>query len=185
MIFQLNLEKAVFKLMQNLTSKLQFNGFLFSERVLSTCSWQHSHHCLCLVLWMLYLVCLMFSVNLSQGLYTPFFYICLTLRLLFLGESSWIVHSTLWYVQWCQMTPSYLLCCLVGVQCIMSILFSLIHQYIYHCMNNPTSTLQGWLLGGSFGLFWTKDALWVLTRCESNVFVYLFKFFPYFWSNIR
>ena len=33
------LEKAVFKLMQNLTSKLQFNVFLFSRIVVSSCSW--------------------------------------------------------------------------------------------------------------------------------------------------
>ena len=31
----------------------------------------------------------------------------------------------------------------------------------------------------------TQDALQVLTRCECNVFVYLLKFFSYFWSNIR
>ena len=39
------------------------------------------------------------------------------------------------------MDPGYFLC-LVDVQCNAPILFSLIHQYIYHCMNNPTGTLQ-------------------------------------------
>ena len=38
-IFQLNLDKAVFKLMQNLTSKLQLNGSLFSGKVVVSCSW--------------------------------------------------------------------------------------------------------------------------------------------------
>ena len=69
MIFELNLEKAFFKLMQNLTSKLQFNGFLFSGRVVSSCSWWHSHHCPCLVLWTVYLFCLMLLVYLSQRLH--------------------------------------------------------------------------------------------------------------------
>ena len=142
MIFWLNLEKAVFKLSQNLTSKLQFNGFLFSGRVISTCLWWRSHHFLCLVLWTFYLLCLMFLVYLSEGLHLTFFYTCFILRRLFSGESSWIVHGTLWCVQWRRMTPSYLLCCLVDVQCNVSILFSLIRQYICHCMNNPTGTLQ-------------------------------------------
>ena len=35
---RLNLDKAVFKLMQNLMPKLHFNGFLFSGRVFSNCS---------------------------------------------------------------------------------------------------------------------------------------------------
>ena len=45
----LHLEKAVFKLMQNLTSKLKFNDFLFSGTVISSCLWIRIHHCLCLV----------------------------------------------------------------------------------------------------------------------------------------
>ena len=36
MYFPLNLEKAVLKLKQNLTSKLEFNGFLFSLRLFSS-----------------------------------------------------------------------------------------------------------------------------------------------------
>ena len=142
MIFRFNLEKAVFKLTQNLTSKLQFNGFLFPGRVVSSCFWWRSYHCLCLVLWAFYLFRLMFSVYSSQGLHVPFFYTCLTLRWLFSGASSWIVHGTLWCVQLRRMAPSYLLCCLVDVQCNVSIPFSLIHQYICHRMNNPTGTLQ-------------------------------------------
>ena len=142
MIFRLNLEKAVFKLTQNLTSKLQFNGFLFSGRVVSSCLWWRSHHCLCFVLSTFYLFRLMFLVYLSQGLHVPFFYTCLTLRRLFSGESSWIVHGTLWCVQWRGMTLSYLLCCLVDVQCNVSIICSLFRQYICHCMNNPTGTHQ-------------------------------------------
>ena len=134
--------KVVFKLTQNVTPKLQFNGFLFSGRVVSSCLWWRSHHCLCLVLWTLYLFRLMLLVYLSQGLHAPPFYTCLTLLRLFSGEFSWIVHGILWCVQWLQMTPSYLLCCLVDVQCNTSILFTLIHQYIYHCMHDPTGTLQ-------------------------------------------
>ena len=51
MILRFNLEKVVFKPTQNLTSKLQFNGFLFSGWVISSCLWWRSHHRLCLVLW--------------------------------------------------------------------------------------------------------------------------------------
>ena len=142
MIFRLNLEKAFFKLTQNLSSKLQFNGFLFSGRAVSSCSWWRSYHCLCLVIWKFYLFQLMFLFYLSEGLHVPFFYTCLTLRRLILSESNWIAHGTLWCIQWRQMTPSYLLCCLVGVQCNVSILFSLIRQYICHYMNNLTGTLQ-------------------------------------------
>ena len=109
MIFRLNLEKAVFKLSQNLTSKLQFNGFLFSGRMVFSCSWWRSHHCLWLLLWTFNLFRLMFLVYLSQGLHVPSFYTCLTLRRLFSDESTWIVHGTLWCVQWRRMTPSYLL----------------------------------------------------------------------------
>ena len=141
MIFRINLEKAVYKLTQNLTSKLQFNGFLFSGKVASSCSWWRSHHCLCLVLSAFYLFSSIFLVYLSQGLHAPFFYICLALRQLFSGESSWIVHHTLWCIQWSRMTPSYFLCCFVNVQCNVSMLFSLIRRYIYHRMNNPTGTL--------------------------------------------
>ena len=125
MIFRLHLEKAIFKLTQYLTSKLQFNYFLFSRRVISSCSWWHSNYCLCLALWTLYLFRLMFLVYLSQGLHAAFFYTCVALLRLFLHESSWIVHSALWCVSWRRMTPSYPLCCLVGVQCNVSILFSL------------------------------------------------------------
>ena len=39
MICRLNLEKSVFKLMQNLTSRLQCNGFVSSRKVFSSCSW--------------------------------------------------------------------------------------------------------------------------------------------------
>ena len=114
-------------------SKLQFNGFLFS--------WWLCNHCLCLVLWRFYLFPVMFLVYLSQGLHVPFFYTYLTLWRFFWGESSWIVHGTC-CVQWCQMTPSYLLCYLVDVQCNVPILFSLICRYICYCMINPTGTQQ-------------------------------------------
>ena len=128
--------------MQNLTSKLQFNGFLFSGKVVSSCSWWHSHHFLCCVLWMSYLFRLMFLFYSSQELHAPFFCTCLTVRRLFSGESSWIVLGTLWCVQWRQMTPSYLLSFYANVHWNVSILFSLIGQYIYHYINNPTGRLQ-------------------------------------------
>ena len=98
MIFLLNLEKAVFKLTQNLTLKLLFNAFQFSGKAVSSCAWRHSHHCVCSVLWMFYLLCLMFLVYLSQWLHSPFFGVCLELRRLFLGEYCWIVHATLYYI---------------------------------------------------------------------------------------
>ena len=115
--------------------KIKFTGLLFSERVVSRCLWWRSHRCLGLELWTFYLFRLMFLVYLSQGLHAPSFYTCLTLRRLFSGESSWIVDGTLWCVKWRRMTRSYLLCCLVGVECNVTILFSLIHQYIYHWIN--------------------------------------------------
>ena len=55
MKFRLNLEKFTFKLTKNLTSKLQLDGFLFSGRLVSSCLWWRSYHCLCLVLWTFYL----------------------------------------------------------------------------------------------------------------------------------
>ena len=67
MIFRFNLEKAVFKLTQNLTSRLQFHDFLFSGGVVSSCSWWRSHYCLCLVPLTFYLFRLMFLVYISQG----------------------------------------------------------------------------------------------------------------------
>ena len=72
MIFWLHLEKAVFKLKQNL--KLQFNGFLFSGSSFQLFVLTY-HHCLCLVLWTFYLFRLMCLVYLSKGLHAPFFYV--------------------------------------------------------------------------------------------------------------
>ena len=112
MICRPNLEKSIFKLMQNLTSKLHCNGFLSSRIVFSSCSWWHSHHCLFSVLWTFYPFRSIFFVYLSPGLYAPFFCTYLTLRRLFSGESSWIFHGTLWCVLLGRMTPSYLLRCL-------------------------------------------------------------------------
>lgn len=142
MIFRLNLVKADFKLMQNSTSKLQCNDFLISRSVVSSCSWWLSHHCLRLVLWTFYLVRLTFLVYLSQGIRATYFFTCLASLQLFSGEPSWIVHDTIRCVQWYQMIPSYLLYCLTEVQFSLSILFSLISQYIYHCTNDPNGTLQ-------------------------------------------
>ena len=175
MIFQLNLQKAVFKLMQSLTSKLQLNGFLFSRKVNSSCSWWRSDRCLCLALRTFYLFRLMYSVYLSQGLY-PF----LTLLQLVSGASSWIVHGTLWCIQLRQITPSYRLCCLADVQYNVPTLVPLIHRYIYHCMNNPTGTLQDDIqvvasVCFDIGCFVSSCQMWS---------VYLFKFFPNFWFNI-
>ena len=141
MISRFNLEKAVFKLPQNLTSKLKLNGFLVFGRAVSRCSWRRSHNCLGLVSWTFYLFRLMFQIYLSQGLQAHLFYACLTVRRWFSVESSSVIHGTHWCVQWHQMTLNYLLCCLIDVQCNVLILFSLIRQYIYYCMNNPTGTL--------------------------------------------
>ena len=151
MILGLNLEKIIFKLMQNITSELQFNGFLFSGRVVSRFLWWHSHHCLCLVLWMFYLFCLMVYAYLSQGLRAAFFYTGLTLWRFLLGKLAEL-SMALWCVQWHQMTPSYLLCCLVDVQCNVSILFfdSLIYLPLHEQSHWYT---PGWLLGSSYGLF--------------------------------
>ena len=128
--------------MQNLTSELQFNDSLFSRRAVSSCSRWHSHHCLFLVLWTFCLVRWKFLVYLSQGIRATYFFTCLVSLQLLSGEPSWIVHGTIRCVQWHQMIPSYLLYCLTEVQFNLSILFSLISQYLYHCTNNPTGTLQ-------------------------------------------
>ena len=135
MIFWLNLEKAVFKLAQNLTPKLQFNGLLFSS-----CLWWYSHHYLCLVLWTFYLFRLMFLVYLKGFTYLSFIHVW------YYGDCSPVnpveLSMALFGLQWRRMTPSYLLCCLVNVQCNVSIFFSLIRQCICHCISNPTGTLQ-------------------------------------------
>ena len=89
-----NLEKAVFKLMQSLTSKLQFNVFTFSGKAFSDCLRYRNHHPLYSALWRFYLFRLIFLVNLSQGRHAPSFCACLVLRRLFLRESSWTVHGT-------------------------------------------------------------------------------------------
>ena len=109
------------------------------------------------------------------SVFAPFFCICLALRPLSLDESSWVVHGTLCCVQWRWMTPSYLLCCLADFQWNVSILFSLIRQYICHCMNSPTGTLQ----------YDYEVVALVCSKCKRNVLVCLFNFFSNFWSNIR
>ena len=54
-----------FKRMQNLTTKLQFNGFPISERVASSCFWRRSHYCLFLERSTFYLFLLMFLACLN------------------------------------------------------------------------------------------------------------------------
>ena len=161
---------------------LQFSGFLFSEELFPVVCGDVVT-IVCLVLWTFYLFHLMFLVYLSQRLLAPFFNTCLTLWQLFLGEFSWIVHGILWCVQWHWMTPSYLSCCLVDVQCNMSILFDLpIYLPLHEQANWYT---LGWLLSSSFGLFWH----WILCKFMSDMKVmslYTFlKFIHNFWFNIR
>ena len=154
MIFLLNLEKSVFKLMQNLMSKLQFNGFLFSGKVVSSCSWWRSHHCPCLLLWTPYLFCLIFSVYLSQGLHAPFICLCLALLWLFLDESSRIVLDTLWCVQWSNDSQlPFILSCWCLIQCVNSFF---VDSSIYLRLHEQVNWYPGWLLGSSFGLFWQR-----------------------------
>ena len=93
-----------------------------------------------------------FSLFTSKASRT-FFYTCLTLWRLFSSESSWIVHGTLWCVQWCRMTPSYLLCCLVDVQFNVSIPF-FFDSPIYLPLHEQSKWYTPrWLLCSSFGLF--------------------------------
>ena len=111
-----NIEKAVFKLTQNLTSKLQFNGFLFSGRMLSSCLWWLSHHCLCLVLRTFYLIRLMFLVYSSQGLHVPFFYTYLKLRRLFSGKLNCPWHSLVCLVALNDSQLPFMLSCWCSMQ---------------------------------------------------------------------
>ena len=131
MIFRLNLEKAVFKLAQNLTSKLQFNGLLFSS-----CLWWHSHHYLCLILWTFYLFRLMFLVYLKGFTYLSFIHVW------YYGDCSRVTTVDLSMALFGVFSGAAWLPVTFDVQCNVSILFSLIRQYICHCMNNPTGTLQ-------------------------------------------
>ena len=102
---------------------INFNDLLFSGKVVSSCSWWRSHHCLCSVLWTFYLFRLM-TIYLHRK--KPFFCTCLALRRLLLGESSWVVHGTLWCVQLRRITPTYLLGCLADVQCNASVMVLII-----------------------------------------------------------
>ena len=99
------------RVIQNWTSKLQFNGFLSSEKVVPSCLWWLSHPCPFLVLWTFYLLHSMFLVYLTQEIRSSFFRVWLALWRLFSGELSWTVHDILWWVQWRRMTPFMLSCC--------------------------------------------------------------------------
>ena len=88
MIFPLNLEKAVFNLMQNLTSKLQFNGFLFPGWWIVT----YSPLYLFSTFNVLSVSFNVFSLLISRASRT--FLLCmLALWRLFLGEFSLIFHG--------------------------------------------------------------------------------------------
>ena len=132
MIFWLNLEKVVFKLMQNLASKLQFNGFLFCGKVVSSWSWWRSHQCLYSVLWMFYLFSVFnpFILRASHTFLLHMFGIMAIVLEWFQLNCPWqsLVYSA------GPDKPSYHLSCVADVQ--------LIRQYIFHCMNNPTAMLQ-------------------------------------------
>ena len=64
------------------------------------------------------------------------------------------------------MTHNYLLCCLVDVRCNLSILFSFIGQYIYHCMSNWIGALRGdyqvvALVCFDIGCFLSSCQMWI------------------------
>ena len=101
MIFRLNLEIAVFKPMQNLTSKLQFNDFLFSGRVVSTCLWWRSHHSTCLVLGKFYVSFNIFSLFISRASRTFLLYI-FGITAIILG---WIKLNCPWHSLVCSVAP--------------------------------------------------------------------------------
>ena len=114
----------------------------------------------------------MFLVYLSQELHAPFIRVWYYGDF-FSGKSSWIVHGTLWCVQWCRVSFSYFLFCLFDVQYNVSILFSLIPWYIYHCMKDPTGIFQD----DYFDLFWYR----MLCKFLSDMKVMsLFTFLNYF-----
>ena len=98
-----------------------------------------------------------FWVYLSKGLHALSFYTCLTLRLLFSDESSWIV--CLWHSLVCSVAPDdsqlpFMLSCWCWMQLVSTFFFdSPIYLPLHEQSNWYT---PGWLLGNSFGLFWHR-----------------------------
>ena len=127
--------------MQNLTWKLQFNGFLFSRRVVSSCSWWHSRHCLGLVLWTFYVFNVL-NLFISRASHTVLLYM-FDIMVIVLG---WIQLNCRWHSFGCSVAPD-------DSQLPFMLSFWCSMQRYLPCMNNSTS---GWLLGSSFGLFWHR-----------------------------
>ena len=165
--------------MQNWTSKLQLNGFLFSREVVSSCLW-----CPWLLLSTSYLFRLMFWVYLSQGLHVPFFCACLILRRLLLGESSRIIHGILWCVQWLDDSQlPLMLSNWCSMQRVNTFFFDLPIYLPLHKQSNWYTL--GWLVHNSFGLFWYRMLCKFFSGLKvMSLFTFL-NFFPNFWSNIK
>ena len=137
MIFRLIFEKADFKVMQNLTSNLQFSGFLFSGTVVSSCLWWRSHHFLCSLLRTVYLLSTHFSFE------HAWHYI----------DYSWVKLVEFSMARFGVFSNSQLpLCCLL--------MFNTICQYFFLWFvnistNNPIGTHQGDYYVVSF--FWHSE----------------------------
>ena len=133
MIFRLNLEKAVFKLTLNLTSKLQFNGFLFSWRVVSSCSRLRSNNCLCLVFWMFICFVYIFSLLISRASRT-FLLNMFNITAIVLGwiqlNCPW--HSLVWSVAQDDSQLPFMLSCWCSMQCINVFFLLIANIYIIH-----------------------------------------------------
>ena len=125
----------------------------------------------------------MFLVYLSQRLHAPFFYTCLIVQWLFLGKSSWIAHGTLWCIQWREVTPSYLLCWVVDIECNVSILFFDLPIYL-PLSKQSNWYILGWLSGSSFGFFWHKMPWKFLPDVKVKSLFTFLNFFPNFWPNM-
>ena len=123
--------------------------------MVSICSWWRSHYCLYLALWTFYLFLLMFLVCLYQEPHVIFFYTCLTLQRLFLGESSWIVHGTLSCFSGARWLPVtfYAVLLIFNAMCQYFFFDTLIYLPLHEQSDWYT---PGWLLGSRFGLFWHR-----------------------------
>ena len=150
-IFRLNLEKAVFKLTQNLTWKLQFTGFLFSGRVVPS----YCHHCLFSTLNFLSVLCNVFNLFISRTSGTFFIYM-FDIPTIVLG---WIQLNCSWHYLVCLVATDdsklpFVLSCWYSMQRVNTFFFDWpIYQPLLEQSNWCT---PGWLLGSSYGLFWHR-----------------------------
>ena len=131
--------KVVFKLTQNVTPKLQFNGFLFSGRVVSSCLRWRSHHCLCLVLWTFYLFRFYIFLSIYLRVSRTFLLYKLGITTIALG---WIQLNCQWHSLVCSVAPDdsqlpFMLSCWCSIHVSIHFFFDL--PIYLPCMSSPTS----------------------------------------------